>query len=276
MNKVFVVIGPFTIYWYSVLIIIALFTGYIIADRYSKKIKLPSTLISDMLLGIVIWAIIGARLYYIIFNFKEYQDNLLDIIMVWKGGLAIYGAIIAGILYISNYCKKKEVSIIKVLDTCSLSLLLGQAIGRWGNFFNSEAYGGTTTKKALQTLHIPNFIIKGMYIDGAYRTPTFLYESLWCLIGVIILFFIRKKNYIKGKQISFYLLWYGVGRFVIENLRSDSLYIGDYKVSMIVSLIIAIIGLIGIIITTIKRHKKNNFAQVGNTNNSTPNNIGRI
>ncbi len=276
MNKVFVVIGPFTIYWYSVLIIIALFTGYIIADRYSKKIKLPSTLISDMLLGIVIWAIIGARLYYVIFNFKEYQDNLLDIIMVWKGGLAIYGAIIAGILYISNYCKKKEVSIIKVLDTCSLSLLLGQAIGRWGNFFNSEAYGGTTTKEALQTLHIPNFIIKGMYIDGAYRTPTFLYESLWCLIGVIILFFIRKKNYIKGKQISFYLLWYGVGRFVIENLRSDSLYIGDYKVSMIVSLIIAIIGLIGIIITTIKRHKKNNFAQVGNTNNSTPNNIGRI
>ncbi len=266
MNKVLINIGPITIYWYSFLIIIALLIGISIADKYSKKINLPSTLIVDMIIGLVIWSIIGARLYYVIFNFKEYQNNLIEILMVWKGGLAIYGAIIAGIIYIFKYCRKKEVSTIIVLDVCSLSLLLGQAIGRWGNFFNSEAYGSITTKEALQSLHIPDFIIKGMYIDGTYRTPTFLYESLWCLLGVIILFIIRKRQYAKGKQVSFYLLWYGIGRFMIENLRSDSLYIGKYKISMIVSLIIAIIGLIGYISTIIKRHKNNNFAQIGNQN----------
>ena len=266
MNKVFITIGSFSIYWYSLLIIIALLLGINIADRYSKKMRLPGTLIMDMLLGLVFSAIIGARLYYVLFNYAEYKDNMIEIFMVWKGGLAIYGAIIAGIIYILNYCIKKKVSFITILDICSLSLLLGQAIGRWGNFFNSEAYGGITTKEALQTLHIPEFIINGMYIEGNYRTPTFLYESLWCLIGAVILFFIRKKkNYIKGRQISFYLFWYGIGRFFIENLRSDSLYIGEYKVSMIVSLIFIVIGFIGLAITFIKRKKANNFAKVGTT-----------
>ena len=265
MKKIFVTIGPFSIYWYSIIIIVALFIGINIADKYSKKLNLPGTIINDMILGLVIWSIIGARLYYIIFNFNNYKNNLIEIFMVWNGGLAIYGAIIAGTLYIYNYCKKKEISVIKVLDICSLSLLLGQALGRWGNFFNSEAYGGVTTKEALQSIHIPKFIINGMYIDGSYRTPTFLYESLWCIIGVIILLLIRKKSYIKGRQISFYLLWYGIGRFFIENLRTDSLYIGNYKISMIVSLVIIVIGLVGLTITSIKRHKNNNFAIVGNT-----------
>ena len=113
MNKVFITIGPFTIYWYSVLIIIALFIGINIADRYSKKLNLPGTFINDMILGLVIWAIIGARLYYVIFNFAEYQDNLITIFSIWEGGLAIYGAIIAGTIYLYNYCHKKEVSFIK-------------------------------------------------------------------------------------------------------------------------------------------------------------------
>lgn len=266
MNRVFITIGPFSIYWYSILIIIALFIGINIADKYSKKISLPGNLIMDMLLGLVVCSIVGARIYYVVFNFGKYQDNLLDIFKVWEGGLAIYGAIIAGVIYIFNYCKKKNISVIKVLDVCSLSLLLGQAIGRWGNFFNSEAYGGTTTKEALQSLHIPNFIINGMYIEGSYRTPTFLYESLWCLLGVFFLFFIRRKNYVKGRQISFYLIWYGVGRFFIENLRSDSLYIGNYKISAIISLVLILLGFIGLISTYVKRHKSNNFAQVGNVN----------
>ncbi|MEE3343351.1 MAG: prolipoprotein diacylglyceryl transferase [Bacilli bacterium] len=265
MNKVLITIGPLAIYWYSVLIIVALFIGIGIAERYSKKLFLPGTLINDLVLGLVIWSIIGARLYYVIFNFKEYSDNLIEILMIWKGGLAIYGAIIAGILYIANFCKKRSVSLIKVLDTCSLSLLLGQAIGRWGNFFNQEAYGAITTKKALQNLYLPNFIIKGMYIDGAYRTPTFLYESLWCLLGVIILFIIRKrKTYKKGKQISFYLLWYGIGRFYIERLRSDSLYIGNYKISVIVSIIAIIIGLIGLILSTFMNKTKQSITVANN------------
>ena len=160
MNKVFITIGSFPIYWYSIIVVTALFIGITIADRYSKKLKLSGTLVNDLILGLVIWAIIGARLYYVIFNFKEYQDNIVEALMIWRGGLAIYGAIIAGIIYIYKFCRKREVSFITVLDVCSLSLLLGQAMGRWGNFFNSEAYGGITTKEALQTLHIPNFIIK--------------------------------------------------------------------------------------------------------------------
>ena len=257
MNKVFVSIGPITIYWYSILILLAIIIGYEIALYYCKKKDIPQTIVADMLLGIILSAIIGARAYYVIFKFSSYQDNLIDIFKIWEGGLAIYGGIIGGFIYLLFYCKKKNFSLIKLLDIISLSLLLGQAIGRWGNFFNSEAYGNIVTKEYLQSLHIPSFIIKGMYIEGAYRNPTFLYESLWCLLGVIILTIIRKrKKQIVGKQISFYLLWYGLGRFFIEELRSDSLYFNDYRISQIVSIIIIIIGLIGNLIIVLKNRKK--------------------
>lgn len=246
MNRVFITIGPISIYWYSFLILVAILLGYQIAVIYSRKLNYKSSYIMDMLLSLVIWSIIGARIYYVIFNFSEYKDNLLDIFMIWKGGLAIYGGVIAGAFYILYYCKKKGLNFIRILDIYSLSLLLGQAIGRWGNFFNQEAYGGKTTYEALASLHIPEFIIKGMYIDGFYRVPTFLYESLWCLIGVLILIRIRKRfsNQI-GRQVSFYFVWYGIGRFFIEGLRSDSLYIGSFRVSQIVSIVLILIGLFG-------------------------------
>lgn len=243
MSRVLFQIGPVTIYWYSFLILVAVIIGYQIVVSYSKKISYKTNEIMDMVLYLVIFSIIGARAYYVIFNFSLYQDDLLSIFMIWKGGLAIYGGIIAGILYIFYYCKKKNLDFIRVLDIYSLSLLLGQAIGRWGNFFNGEAYGGKTTLEALQSLHLPKFIIDGMYIDGFYRQPTFLYESIWCLIGVFFLIRIRKKytNQV-GRQVSFYLIWYGIGRFFIEGLRSDSLYLGIFRVSQLVSIVMVIIG----------------------------------
>lgn len=246
MNRIFITIGPISIYWYSFLILVAILVGYQIAVMYSKKLSYKTNYIMDMLLSLIIWSIIGARVYYVIFNFSEYKDNLLDIFMIWKGGLAIYGGVIAGTFYILYYCKKKGLDFIRILDIYSLSLLLGQAIGRWGNFFNQEAYGGKTTYEALASLHIPEFIINGMYIDGFYRVPTFLYESLWCLIGALILIRIRKKfsNQI-GRQVSFYFVWYGIGRFFIEGLRSDSLYVGSFRVSQIVSITLILIGLFG-------------------------------
>ena len=257
MNKVLVSIGPITIYWYSALILAAIIIGYDLALNYTKRLNLHQTLITDILLGLVISGIIGARAYYVIFNFSKYKDNLINIFAIWKGGLAIYGAIIAGIIYTFYYSHKKGVSFIRLLDILSVSLLLGQAIGRWGNFFNEEAYGGITTLDALKNLHLPQFIIEGMYIDGAYRTPTFLYESIWCLIGVLILLYIRKrKSNIVGKQISFYLVWYGIGRFFIEGLRSDSLYLSKFRISQIVSIIIIVIGLIGEVIIYKKTHQK--------------------
>lgn len=243
MSRVLFQIGPVTIYWYSFLILVAVIIGYQIVVSYSKKISYKTNEIMDMVLYLVIFSIIGARAYYVIFNFSLYQDDLLSIFMIWKGGLAIYGGIIAGILYIFYYCKKKNLDFIRVLDIYSLSLLLGQAIGRWGNFFNGEAYGGKTTLEALQSLHLPKFIIDGMYIDGFYRQPTFLYESIWCLIGVFFLLRIRKRytNQV-GRQVSFYLIWYGIGRFFIEGLRSDSLYLGIFRVSQLVSVVMVIIG----------------------------------
>ena len=245
MDRALITIGPITIYWYSVLIVLAVLIGYNMVINYSKKISYKTSDIIDISVNLVLIAIIGARLYYVLFNFEAFKEDPIEILMVWNGGLAIYGAIISGILYILYYCKKRKLQFLKVLDIFSLPLLLGQAIGRWGNFFNKEAFGAITTYESLKNIHIPEFIIKGMYIDGSYRQPTFLYESLWCLLGVIILSIIRKKDFtVKGKQISFYLIWYGIGRFIIEHFRSDSLYIGDYKVSSIVSIIAIISGII--------------------------------
>lgn len=262
MNRVFVTIGPITIYWYSILILVAVLTGYQIVVQYCKKRNFSVSIIIDMLMYMIIWAIIGARAYYVIFNFSAYKNNLLDIFMIWKGGLAIYGAIIAAVLYIFYYCKKHHLNFVQVLDIFSLSLLLGQAIGRWGNFFNVEAYGGPTTYEVLKSLMIPEFIIQGMYIDDSYRHPTFLYESLWCLIGVFILWIIRKKYSDKtGKQVCFYLIWYGIGRFFIEGLRSDSLYLGSFRVSQLVSIVMILIGIIGNIV--ISRKNKVTFKEIG-------------
>ena len=244
MSKVLFQIGPITIYWYSFLILVAVIVGYQIVVSYSKKISYKTNEIMDMVLYLVIFSIIGARAYYVIFNFSLYQDDLLSIFMIWKGGLAIYGGIIAAILYILYYCKKKGLDFIRVLDIYSLSLLLGQAIGRWGNFFNREAYGGKTTLEALQSLHLPRFIIDGMYIDGFYRQPTFLYESVWCKIGFVIILIVRKKDNFKhtGLLLYIYFIWYGIGRFFIEGLRSDSLYLGIFRVSQLVSVVMVVIG----------------------------------
>ncbi len=256
-------IGPFNIYWYSFIILVAVLIGILIAVNYSKKINVSYNSIIDLVIYTVIVSIIGSRAYFVLFKWSYYSNHIKEIFMLWRGGLAIYGGIIAGIMYIFHYCKKNELPFVQVLDILSLSLLLGQAIGRWGNFFNQEAYGAECTKELLISMHIPDFIINGMFIDGAYRIPTFLFESVWCFIGVIILFFIRKKSFRKvGKQVSFYLVWYGIGRFFIEALRSDSLYFGNYKVSQLVSLILVIIGIISSVVVFIKNKDKTKY--VGN------------
>jgi len=206
---------------------------------------------------VMIWGIIGARLYYVIFNFKEYQNNLLDIFKIWEGGLAIYGGVIAGLLTVIYQSKKRNQSIIKTTDIIVPGLILAQAIGRWGNFFNQEAYGSIVTLEFLKSLHLPNFIIEGMHINGLYYHPTFLYESIWCLLGFILLLILRKITKRKKGITTFtYFIWYGIGRFVIEGLRTDSLYIGNIRISQLVSLILILVGLIGIIIS-IKKGKKN-------------------
>ena len=255
MNRVFFSIGPITVYWYSILIMISVLIGYYFSLRESEKNGLQKKFIADLVFYLVIVAILGARVYYVIFNFDVFRDRLLDILKIWEGGLAIYGAIIFSIIFIIYYSKKKDKNSLLVLDTLTPYLILGQAIGRWGNFFNSEAHGSSTSLEYLQKLHLPKFIIKGMYINGNYYLPTFLYESIWCCIGFIVLLFIRKKDKYDhpGILLFTYFIWYGIGRFLIEGLRTDSLYFFSLRVSQVVSIILILIGLIGIL----KIKKKN-------------------
>lgn len=252
MNNILVKIGPLTIYWYSALIVIGALLAILIAMRESKK-EGTTEFLNDLIMHLMIFGIIGARLYYVIFNFKEYQNNLLDIIKIWEGGLAIYGGIIAGFLTIVYICKEREQSIIKTTDMIVPGLILAQAIGRWGNFFNQEAYGQAVSLEFLQSLQLPKFIIDGMHINGVYYHPTFLYESIWCILGFIILIILRKiTKRKKGIMTYTYFLWYGIGRLFIEGLRIDSLYLGTIRISQLVSLILIIVGLIGIIISNKK------------------------
>ncbi len=257
MNRILVSIGPINIYWYSVLIVLAILLAIFLATKESKKMGMASYF-DNLLFSVIVFGIIGARLYYVIFNFDAYRNDLLSILKIWEGGLAIYGGIIGGFLAVLYNSVKYEKSLIQTTDIIVPSLIIGQAIGRWGNFFNGEAHGYEVSLEFLQKLHLPKFIINGMYIDGVYYHPTFLYESLWCLLGFIILIILRKiTNRKKGILTFSYFIWYGLGRSVIEGLRTDSLYIGSLRVSQILSYILIGIGIIGLIIEIVKGRKNN-------------------
>ena len=262
MDNIFISIGNINIYWYSVLILIAIMLGYYIVRKEAPRRGLSVSYISDLVFYMLFIAIIGARLYYVIFNFKLYKQDFLSVFKVWEGGLAIYGGVIAGIIFIYFFSKKKGYSFIDTLDVMAPALILGQAIGRWGNFFNQEAYGVSTTYTHLKSLHMPDFIINNMYIHGSYHVPTFLYESLLCLLGFIILMVFRKRNRKKiGMQVSLYFIIYGIGRFFIEGYRTDSLYLGTIRISQLVSIILVIIG-IGILIYNIMIGRKKHSERV--------------
>lgn len=256
MNRVFFSLGGVTIYWYSVMILIGVLTGTYIVMKEAKR-QNKKEYIDNLIFYLVIAGIIGARIYYVIFEFDIYKYDLLSILKVWEGGLAIYGAIIAGIIVTVYYAKKCKQSVLNTTDILVPGLIIGQAIGRWGNFFNQEAHGTEVSLSFLQNLHLPSFIINGMHINGTYYHPTFLYESLWCILGLIILLIIRKiTNRKKGIVTYTYFIWYGIGRLFIEGLRTDSLYIGNIRVSQLVSIVLIIIGIIGIIINQIKTKKE--------------------
>ena len=246
MNPEIFSIGDLSIRWYSVLILLGMIIAVRLAERESKKFKFEKAFIFDIALWIIIFGIIGARLYYVIFNFELYRNDLLGILKVWNGGLAIHGGILAGLITLVIYCKKKDIKILRVTDIAVPSLIIAQSIGRWGNFFNSEAHGPMTTLENLQNLHIPNFIIEGMKIGGVYYHPTFLYESIWCLIGFIILLIVRKyyKSLKCGQLTCIYLMWYGVGRLFIESLRTDSLMLGSLKVAQLISIAMIVVGIL--------------------------------
>lgn len=260
MNPIFLEIGPVQIYWYSIFVLLGFLVGGFLALKEAKRFDISKEFMINMFFYLVPLVIIGARLYYVLFNLDYYLNDPISILKIWEGGLAIHGGIIVGIIFVLLYTKKYKVSFVRILDILAVSLIIGQAIGRWGNFFNGEAYGPVVSLEFLQKLHLPEFIIEGMYIGGEYHHPTFLYESVWCLMGFIIMFILRHTKYLKiGQLTSFYLIWYGTERFFVESLRTDSLMLGSFKMAQIISILMIVIGIIVLIVINKKSVFKNRY-----------------
>jgi len=247
MNPYLLDLNYIKITYYSLFILSGFLIAYLFISIESKKHNINKDFLNNLIFWTMIFGIIGARFYYVIFNLEYYNNDIIEMLKIYKGGLAIHGGIIFGAIFIILYCLKYKVRIFKILDIFVVGLILGQAVGRWGNFFNSEAYGSEVTRIALHSYGIiPDFVINGMNINGIYYHPTFYYESLYCILGFIILIVIRKLyKYLKiGQLTSLYLIYYGIGRFFIEALRTDSLLIGNFKVAQIVSILMVLFGTI--------------------------------
>lgn len=265
MNPIAFTAFGYEVRYYSLLILLGVFLGYALLAKEAKKFKIPDNFIFNIFFWTLIFGIIGARLYYVLFNWDYFGYHVGEIWQIWQGGLAIHGGIIMGLIVINIYCRKYNFRVLRLLDMVAGPLILAQSIGRWGNFFNSEAYGVATTLTHLQSLHIPEFIIKGMHINGVYYTPTFFFESMFCLLGFIVITIFRKRKYTKvGQTTGLYLIWYGVLRFFIEALRTDSLMFLGFKVAQIVSIIMVIVGIIIFIIGTIKSKFEDLYNDMGN------------
>lgn len=249
MNPILLDLGIVKVYWYSVFIFFAILISCSLILRESKRYSIPENFMINLFFWDIIVAFIGARLYYVCFNLGYYSHNLLEILKVWEGGLAIHGGLLFGAIFTIIYTKRYKVNPLFIFDMASAGLIIGQAIGRWGNFFNGEAHGPVTTLDTLHHFLTPGFIIDGMEIGGVYYLPTFYYESLWCILGFIVILILRRTKYIKiGQLTSIYMIWYGVGRFFIESLRTDSLMIGNFRMAQIVSVLMVIFGIIMIVL----------------------------
>ena len=243
------------IQWYAIIIVSAIVLVSWMASKEAVKVGLREDDVVDMMLWALPISIIGARLYYVLFELDYYLANPGQILAIRNGGLAIYGGLLAGGLVIYFFTRHRFISTWKFLDVAAPSVILAQGIGRWGNFMNHEAYGEVVSRQFLEDLHLPKFIINNMEIEGAYRQPTFLYESVWNVIGFVILILLRRKpNFLKeGELALIYVIWYSFGRFFIEGMRTDSLMIGDLlRVSQILSGLL----FIGAIALLIYRRKK--------------------
>lgn len=219
------------IMWYAVLITIGIVLGLYFSSKIAKIKNIDSEMPQDLLLWALIPSIIGARLYYVIFSWEYYSKNPVEILKIRNGGLAFYGGILTAFLIAYLYSKRKNINFFTILDIFAPGIALAQSIGRWGNFINQEAYGRTT--------NLP----WGIIIDGQKVHPTFLYESLGDFIIFIILYKISKKNNTSnGNIIGLYFILYGILRFFVEGIRTDSLYFLNMRISQIVSIILIIIG----------------------------------
>ena len=232
---------------YGLLISLGIFLGVMLVHRQEKEKGFPEDTAFDLALWIIPLAILGARLYYVAFQWENYQDNLLSVFYVWEGGMAIYGGIIGGVIGGAIMAKRRKLSFWKLADAVAPVLLLGQCIGRWGNFINGEAYGYAIENPALW------FFPLAVNIGGVWHMATFVYESFWNFIGFWILWLNRKKVRRDGNLFFCYLVWYGFGRSIIEGMRTDSLMLGPLRVSQWLSILLVISGVVCLVLRNKKR-----------------------
>ncbi len=222
-------LGPLNMYFYGLVIALGLVLAVLYACKRSKEFGLKEDDILDGVLWVTPFAICCARAYYVIFSWADYASDPISVFYIWEGGLAIYGGVLGAIMGVLVLCKVKKIKPAALLDVMLLGFLIGQSMGRWGNFFNREAFGAPTD----------SFLRMGLYNtvtqSWEYFHPTFLYESVWNLTGLVILHFLSKKRTYDGQVALGYALWYGLGRCIIEGLRMDSLYWGPFRVSQLLA-----------------------------------------
>jgi len=257
MNPTAFQIGNFEVRWYGVLIAFGVIVAMLLASYNCKQKNVDFDIILDGFFVAFPTAIVGARMYYVAFEFENYKDNLIDVFKIRQGGLAIHGGLIGAFLAVFIFAKIKKINILKYIDIAAPSIILAQAIGRWGNFMNGEAHGGEVSYEFISKF--PSFIQKGMNIDGTYYHPTFLYESIWNLIVCVILLIIlyKKRKNKDGIVIASYMILYSLGRVFIEGLRTDSLMLGNIRVAQLISILGIVVGIAFIIY--IKRKNKSYF-----------------
>ncbi|AWE08641.1 prolipoprotein diacylglyceryl transferase [Lysinibacillus sp. 2017] len=250
INPVAIHLGSLSVRWYGIMIGAGIVIGYFLAQKESVRRGFHDEFFADLLIWAVPIAILSARVYYVAMKWDFYSQHPGRIIEIWNGGIAIHGALIGSFITAYIFTRKRKVSFLQIADIAAPSILVGQIVGRWGNFMNQEAYGGPVSRGFLENLFLPNWLIEQMYIkeESTYVHPTFLYESLWNVVGLIILLFARKWNWRRGEMFFFYLIWYSFGRFFIEGMRTDSLYlIGDLRSAQVVSILGIAIGIIAIV-----------------------------
>ncbi|MGN4239994.1 prolipoprotein diacylglyceryl transferase [Staphylococcus equorum] len=252
INPIALELGPISVRWYGIIIAVGILLGYFIAQEGVKRIGFDTDTLVDIIFWSAIFGFIMARLYFVVFQWPYYIQNPIEIPMIWHGGIAIHGGLIGGFVTGIIICKQKNINPFQIGDVIAPSMILGQGIGRWGNFMNHEAHGGPVSRTFLENLHIPDFIINNMYINGKYYQPTFLYESIWDILGFVILILLRKHLRI-GDTFCLYLIWYSIGRFFVEGMRKDSLMLtSDIRVAQLMSIILIIVGIVIMIIRRVK------------------------
>ena len=260
-------IGGFQIYWYGILIAMGFLLAIIYAFRCASYFGIKQDPMIDVILVGSVCAIICARAYYVLTSLDSYH-SFKEAISIHDGGLAIYGAIIGAVVFGGIMCRVKKISVPAMFDLAGIGLLLGQAIGRWGNFMNQEAFGNNTSMPwgmisngTIDYLSRPSvqseLSAQGVTVNPLMPVhPCFLYESLWCFAGFILLHFLSKHRAFKGETFLQYIVWYGLGRFFIESVRTDSLMIGSFKISQIVAALCVVGGITAIIVIKLKIKNK--------------------